>query len=308
MLPTKIMQLDYQDFSQIVVDSIPDILKYQEDRDISFSCVLGKLRNGCLAGSIIANQLNITMGVYYSPRKMLNFDIEHFLPQEIMVKIKANEVVHILFVDSICGTGDTVVEVKKVMKEAYGENVVLHTYTALCDSRSKSLVDISGLVGEVFFQPPWEWRANTPSTHLDRLLTGNVKGSTEDTYMLGYSSQHCKDAFLMSLGKGVKIKWEVVFELLDTQRQLQSSSGVSTLEVPEKLTFEDARGRYSLLIDEKEKFIKTNGLTHYIENDIVQSIILAQKCPVTHVFYFDGQELNKIYSKHIDKLELLKIM
>lgn len=308
MLPTKVMQLDYQDFSQIVWENIANIIQYEIDNKIKFNAVLGKLRNGCLAASIVANQLQITMGVYYAPRKDLGYPVEFFLPQEVEIKIKAGEVVHILFVDSICGTGQTILEAKKLIADKYGKNVVLHTYCTLCDSRSQNLVDIHGLVSELFFQPPWEWRANTPSTHLDRLMTGNIKGSSENTYMLGYSSQKCKDDFLMSLAKEVKVTWEVVFDLLDIQRQLQSSSGVSSLEVPDNLTFEEARGRFSLLLDEKEEFIKANGLTHYIENDCVQAILLAQRCPVAHIFYFDGQELNKIYSKNVNRLNLISSM
>lgn len=301
MLPTKVMQLDYQDFATIVLDSIPKILTYQKEKEIEFSCVLGKLRNGSVAASIVANELKITMGVYYAPRKILNFKDEVFIPQEILIKLNDNAATHILFVDSISGTGNTIIEAKKIIAEKYGEKIKLHAYSVLCDSRAMHLSDITGIVSERFFQPPWEFMSNTPSSHLDRLSTGNIKGSNEDSYALGYSSQKCKNSFMMAMNKDFNIEWEIVFELLDTQRKLQSSSGVSTVEVPDFLSFEEARGRYALLLSEKEKFITSNGLTHYIENDCVQAMILSEKCPVTHIFYFDGQELSKIYAKNIKK-------
>lgn len=301
MLPTKVIQLDYQDFSTIVWDSIPKILEYQKDNNIHFSCVLGKLRNGSIPASIVANELKITMGVYYAPRIELGFENEVFFPNEFLSKLGDGKVVDVLFVDSISGTGKTIIEAKKIIYENYGDKIKLHTYSVLCDKRAVYLSDITGIISEKFFQPPWEWMSYTPSSHLDRLLTGSIKGSEEDSYALGYASQSCKDSFTMTLSRDFTAKWEVIFELLDTQRQLQSSSGVSTLTVPDNLTFEEARGRFSLLLNEKENFIKSNGLTHYIENDCVQAILLSEKCPVTHIFYFDGQELNKIYARSINK-------
>lgn len=311
MLPTKVMQLDYQDFATLVWDSIPSIVEYQKNKNIKFSCILGKLRNGSLAASILANELQITMGVYYAPRKELNLENEVFIPKETLLKLQnlqQNETVDILFVDSISGTGNTVVETKQMLKSLYGDKLVMHSYSVLCDTKASKVVDIAGLVSEKFFQPPWEWRSYTPSSHLDRLLTGNVKGSNEDSYALGYSSQRCKDNFLMNVGFPFNPQWEVVFELLDVQRQLQCSSGVSSLEVPESLSFEDARGKFSLLLNEKENFIKTNGLTHFIEDDCVQAILLSEKCPVTHILYFDGQELNKVYARNINKEKFINMM
>lgn len=299
MLPTKVTQYDYQDVANIVWNSLDEIKNYQASNQVEFIGVISKIRNGMIAGSIISNELGLSLGSYSRPRDYTNIEKEVFIPKEILEKYNEQENPYILLVDSIGGTGNTILEAKEFIKKQYPKlNIV--SYVAITSSKASKDIDICGLVIDSFIQPPWEWKSYTTQTHLDRLLNGDTKSSTEIDYSLGYSCQRCKDSFLLSLNADFTPKWEIVFDLLDIQRNLPSASGVGNIEVPDFLTFEEARGKYKQLIEEKKKFIFTNGLTHYIEDDWVQAIILSSICPATHVLYFDNKELNKIYAKKID--------
>lgn len=306
MLPTKVTQYDYQDVANIVWNSLDDILNYQKENNVEFIGVISKIRNGMIAGSIISNELCLSLGSYSRPRDYTNIEKEVFIPKEILQKYDEQENPHILFVDSVGVTGSTTIEAKEFIKSKYPKLKII-TYVAISSLIASKDIDISGLIIDSFIQPPWEWKSYTTQTHLDRLLSGNTKSSTEKDYSLGYSCQRCKDQFLLSLNFDFTPKWEIVFDLLDIQRNLPSASGVGNLEAPEYLTFEEARGKYKQLIEEKKKFIFTNGLTHYIEDDWVQAILLSSLCPATHILYFDGKELNKIYSKHVNKEKFIEL-
>jgi hypothetical protein len=300
MLPTKVIQFDYQDVANLVWNTIDDIKLYSEKKNIEFKGIIAKSRNGLFPGSILANELQLPLNFYNAPRAELVCDKQLFLTDEMKRIYDSEEKIDLLFVDSICGTGDTLNAAKEYIQEHYPK-INIHTYVTICDKISEDMVDIISLVTERYIQPPWEWKSYTPQSHLDRLLNGTTKGSKENIYALGYSSQRCKDSFLLTLQGTFEPRWEIVFDLLDVQRNLPSTSGVANLEVPNFLTFEDAKGKYQQLLEEKKKFIFSNGLTHYIEDDWVQAVILSRFCPTTHIIYFDGEDLVKVYAKPIEK-------
>lgn len=304
MLPTKVTQYDYQDVANIVWNSLEAIEDYQKKNNIKFIGVVAKTRNGMIAGSILSNELGVSLGTYSRPRDHTGIEKEIFLPKEILLQYEEQDSPHILFVDSVGGTGETIKEAKEFIKNAYPKLNVF-SYVAIASNSSAKDIDLCGIIVDSFIQPPWEWKSYTTQSHLDRLISGKTKNLPEIDYSLGYSSQRCKNNFLLSLNRDFEAKWEIVFDLLDIQRNLPSASGVANVEVPEYLTFSEAKGKYKQLIEEKKKFIFSNGLTHYIEDDWVQAILLSSLCPATHVLYFDGHELVKVYAKTVSKEALI---
>lgn len=306
MLPTKVIQFDYQDVANLVWNSFDDIRNYQLDKNISFSGIIAKSRNGLIPGSILSNELGLPLGFYNAPRDTVLSQKEVFLSEEILRKYNTNNNMDLLFVDSISGTGDTVCAAKEYIENKY-PGIRIHSYITICDKISYSKIDLTSLVTEKYIQPPWEWKSYTPQSHLDRLLAGTTKGSSEQINSLGYSSQRCKESFLLTLSTPFNPPWEIVFDLLDIQRNLSSVSGISNLQVPHFLTFEEAKGKFNQLIVEKQKFIFSNGITHYIEDDWVQAVLLSSICPTTHIIFFDGEDLVKIYAKPLNKESFVKI-
>jgi len=306
MLPVKVLQMDYQDFGNLVWDHFELIENFQLEKKIKFDGVIAKLRNGTIPGSIISNHFSIPMGVLNAPRKTNFENYELFLPLELRAKSQNSEL-NLLYVDAICGTGETLSEVKRFFNTNYS-NINLHTYSTLVDTKANNKPDISGILHTSYFQPPWEWRSFTPQTHLDRLLSNNIKASDETSYALGFSSNDCKSVFEQSLGKKLHGEWIEIFDNEGIERKILSTSGISSIDLPKDgLTIELCKTRFSPLIDEKVKFITSNGLTHFIEKDWAQSLIISEKTPTCHVLFFDGKNLIKIYGKTLDKKKIISL-
>lgn len=294
MLPIQVFQIDYQDISNIVSMHIDSIFDYQRDNNIVFDCVLAKLRNGTIPGSMIANYLQIPMGVIEATRE--NKECSMFLPIEIVNKIHNNEIVNILFTDGICGTGKTLALIKEyISTHSFSKNINLVTYCTFIDNKANTKPDISGLVVvDKFIQPPWEWRSYTPQVHLDRLSTNDIKGSEEKEFCFGFFDKDTKNSFL-SLQDDIVLEWDMIF--LNNESKTNTASGVSSyLEIPEKITITECLTKYKNLIQEKVDFINSNGLTHYIDKDINQAIVLANKCPICHILYIENNKIFRLFS------------
>lgn len=304
MLPTKVFQLDYQDFANLVWSHLDVIEEYQLKNGIKFDCVLAKLRNGTVPGSIISTYLNLPLAVIEMPRNESPENFRVFWPSSILEK---KEKINVLYVDSICGTGQTVSLLKQHFVNQNKFNIVTHA--TLVDVKAKVKPDIIGTLEERFIQPPWEWTSFTPQAHLDRLASNSIKASMEDKYCIGFSSKQCKDNFEEEFELNFLDSWTRVFEYsTDSYARVKTTSGISTIEIPEDgFNMHDAKNMYKILISEKVEFIQRGGITHFIENDWVQAVLVSQNCPVCHVIFFDGEHLHKIYAKSYSAQKLANL-
>lgn len=301
MLPQKVFQLDYQDFSELVWRDFSKIDSYQIEKNLQFDMVLAKLRNGTVPGSIVATYLNLPMGVIEAPR---NIEIEKFrifFPYEIEEKLKNKQSVNILFVDSICGTGKLLSQITQYIKQSpYHSLLNLTTYCTITDTQAKIKPDITGLLQDRYIQPPWEWRTFTPQTHLDRLEANDSKASEENKYALGFCSEQCQREIEALLEQPYEAQWIQVFN--EAEQRVQSASGVSSMMIPQKpITLEEGKNKFRKFIQEKAEFIQANGLTHFIETDLIQAMLIAQLCPVSKIIYLNNELLFRIYANEIDK-------
>lgn len=269
MLPLKAKQYDYNDFAeQVLLDS--EKLPMKE-----FDVVLGVLRNGVIPASILATRFHLPMGVLDCPRQ-LEKPASLLIPNHLGDPFRMN----ILVADTICGSGFRLEKIKNFLNE---HNYQFKTYCTMVDANAKTKPDFSGLVDdEYFFQPPWEWTAYTPQSHLDRLERG-IKGSKEDRYCIGASTRQTYKAICSTYNVGENFfPWIRIF---------------SEDEIPEGFTFLEARTTHNALIVEKSNFIKDHGITHFIESDWVQASIISELCPVSEIIYYDGESLHRIRAR-----------
>ncbi len=274
VLPNHVLQMDYDSFAEFVLKDLDEISKH------SFDCVIGKLRNGIIPASIIANRLQKPMGVIEIPRDN-NIAPNIYIPQEILSKKNKQDIVF-LYVDSICSSGISLKASKQYFEQ---EHLKMISYATFIHENASTLPDIYTRIEKKFVQPPWEWLSYTPQAHLERLETGNIKGSTEDYYCIGFSSAICK---------------EMIYEIHNLDDNTFPWAKVYESNLEEDFTYDEAITIYKSYITDKEQFVKDNGITHFIEHDWVQAILLSELCPVTEIIYFDGSGLHKIYSKKID--------
>lgn len=301
MLPTKVLQLDYQDVANMIWTHLDYIIDYQKNNNIKFDLILAKLRNGALAGSILANYFQIPMGVIEMPRKTNPSDFRIFFSSDVEKKLKEGKLINILFVDGICGTGKTLNELKLYVKtHQYADQIRLITYCTLVDSNAKTKPDIIGLeIIDRFIQPPWEWRSFTPQAHLDRLEEGNIKASNEIEFCVGFSSEKVSQLVKESFNEEFEFDWSIVFS--GSEKKNITSDIFSVDKLSNRITLEECKTKYKKLVEEKIFFVKQNGLTHFIEDDINQAILISQSCPVCHVIYLEDNNMFKIFAKEIGK-------
>ncbi len=277
-LPEKVFQIDYNSFSQLVE------LDLHQLHNKHFDCVIGKLRNGIFPASIIATRTFKPLGVIEVSRNK-NEDPLLFLPSEFQNIPKKDFT--ILLVDSICGSGFSMEKSIRFLKK---EGYKFITYATFSDYKSKIIPDIIGRYEERFIQPPWEWTTFTPQSHLDRILNGN-KGSKEDMYCIGFSSDFCHQLFYEYHDLKEYFSWEKIYDG----------------DTVDSSTIEEMKTVHYSIIESKSEFIKNNGITHFIEDDQNTAIILSELCPVSNIIYFDGSNIHKIFSTKIDINELLKL-
>ena len=305
MLPNKVMQLDYNKFNSFVLRDLYQIQKH------NFTYVVGKIRNGVFPASIIANKCNKELFFLSIPKNNKNIEFQDIdslshvenkernndsnigepqllIPNYLFNDIKAEETT-LLLVDSICGTGETLLTGKKYL-ESLGYNVI--TYATLVDLNTKYKPDIYGLLDDKFFQPPWESRSFTPQSHLERLAES--KSNILDAYScIGFSSRLCQLNFFDTYNLKVDIPYMKVFSESDGNQS--------------DFTYKEANTVYKNFMEEKANYIKNNGITHFIESDWVQSIILSEKCPITEIIYFSGEDLHRQIGVRVDIKEIINL-
>lgn len=292
MLPAKVFQINYQDYSFLVFKDIEKIKQWERSNK-SFDFILGKIRNGVFSSSIIANDLQIPMGVFEAPRHMEYKDYRVFLPYNISKDKKYT----VLVVDSLCGTGGTLKNIKKFLEENYPLFEVI-TYCPITDISAHTKPDILSLEINEFIQPPWELRAFTPQAHLDRLENYDIKASPEKENCVGFSNFQIQNEIEDFLG--YSFFWNLNFE--KEYEKINSTSGISVLNLDNTTldSIEDLKTTYSNLLKFKENFIKENGITHFFESNLKQALLLSQMCSVTKIIYFEKDLCFKIQSFETD--------
>ena len=304
MLPIKTHQLSYQDFSNLVWRDFKKLEEFQSKLNLKFDIVISKLRNGVIPGSIVANQLALPLITIEAPRNIPASDYEVLAPKKVLEKLKKG--CNILFVDGICGTGETLKNVKDFLTDKFPKSKNF-SYCTLVDKKAIHQPDVIGFLGDDFLQPPWEWRSFTPQTHLERLEQGNIKASSELNYYIGFGSHKCKQSFDLAANSIINPNWINIFNLDLYQNKIMSTSGISTLEFPSSFALDDLHGKFNSLIKEKAEFIKTFGFTHFIEDDFFVALMLSEKCPVTNIIYLDKTKLYKIYGHQIPANDIINL-
>lgn len=292
MLPSKVFQINYQDYSFLVLKDMEKIKQWEKSNKI-FDFILGKTRNGVFSSSIIANELQIPMGIFEAPRHMDYKDYRVFLPHSINNEKEYT----VLVVDSLCGTGGTLKNIKKYLEENYPLFKVI-TYCPITDINSHTKPDILSLEINEFIQPPWELRAFTPQAHLDRLENYDIKGSLEKENCVGFSDFKVQEQIESFLG--YSFFWNLNFA--KEYEKINSTSGISVLSFEEENlnSIQELKTTYINLLKFKEQFIKENGITHFIESNLKQALLLSQMCSITKIIYFEDDTCFKIQAFETD--------
>lgn len=289
MLPSTVFQINYQDYAYLVLNDLEKIKKLQKDK--SFDFVLGKTRNGVFSASIIANELQLPMGVIEAPRHVNFSDYRIFFPHEI----EENKTYKVLVVDSLCGTGKTLKSIKKYINEKY-HLLEIVTYCPITDINAETKPDILSLEVNDFIQPPWELKSFTPQSHLDRLENSDIKSSSERENCVGFSDfviQNSVENFL-----GYSFFWNINFQ--KEYEKINPISCESILSQIESDSIKQLKTTYMDILKLKESFIKENGVTHFFDSNLKQALLLSQMCPVTKILYFENNICFKIQAFETD--------
>lgn len=286
MLPSKVFQINYQDYSFLVLKDLEKI-KLWEKENGNFDFILGKIRNGIFCSSIIANELQIPMGIFEAPRHMDYQQYRLFLPNEI----KEDKKYKVLVVDSLCGTGETLKNIRKKIQESY-PLLEMVTYCPITDIKSHTKPDILSLEINEFIQPPWELKSFTPQSHLDRLETYDIKASPEKENCIGFSELKLQKNIENFLG--YSFFWNLNFEEEYEKIKLNGDMVNVGTDVYTFNSLQSLKNNHMNFLKLKEQFIKDNGITHFFENDLKQALILSQMCCVTNILYFENDICFKI--------------
>lgn len=316
MLPPKAIQLNYQDFSQLVWKDLEKINIFLSKKNISLNLIISKLKNGTYVGNILSNYYNVPI-YFLEPN---NNSYELLLSQSFFNQIKeirkdkqSELKINVLLVDSVSSSGNTFKKMKDYLNSNFPEFNVFTYCPLICNTTTTNFpFDITGYIEPNFIQTPWEWTSFTPDSHLFYLMH-NMNLDNEDkpsSYYYGFSSSDVYDEFV----NYTKFELENSFKIFESSinnKQIQSSSGVSNIVINNnidlsQLNYIQYYNKYKKIIDEKVNFILINGITHYIEENLIEALLISNLTPVTHVVHYANNSICKLntqlFNKNLDYL------
>ena len=293
MLPLKAIQLSYQDVGDIVWSHKQKISKFCEQKSIQFDLVVSKLRNGVYAGSIISTYLHLPMGVIEvnpadgTTTMLWPLDIDR------------DKQLNILVVDTTCNTGTSLNDMfQGILREQ--PNAKIYTYATLVAANCPETM-FPNIVGEVisdFIQPPWEWLSFTPSSHLERLESGNEHQFNGKDYFITFSSQEAFELLSVQLSKNIDSNKVKIYQNYAANKNVsRSNSGLSSIDLNNyrQKGLDVYFGPIKRVIKDKVDYIKKNGVSHFVEESLEEAVLLSSECPVTHILYIEKGHLYKIH-------------
>lgn len=290
MLPLNAKQISYQDVGDTVWKHKQIIEKYAQENGISFDLIISKLRNGIHAGSIISTYLRLPFGVVEVNPADGTTSI--LWPTDV----NRNRELNILAVDTVSNSGTSLQDmVAGILKEQ--PNAKVHTYATFVAAKSVYRPSIQGEIIAEYIQTPWEWLSYTPSSHLERLENNNDSIFSGNHNFVAISSQEALDKLEILADKKISNHSIMVYQNYAANKNVaRSQSGLSTLDVNlyRNKGIDVYFGPLKRVIEDKVLFITKNGVTHFIEDNLEEAVVIAQKCPVTHVLYIEKQHLIRI--------------
>ncbi len=272
MLPTKVRQIDYVEI-QSIIDKICD----EKFISMNFDCVFTDSISGTFVASLISKKINIPM--IYSGNKNYEQLIDY------------NK---IILVDLIC-YDDNLNSIKKILSDTYS-NKEFFTLGVLIDDTNSSF-DFIGLKDNIYYLTPWNIGSYTPNAHLERLLENSKTSYKKQQSFIGISSKKCFETISLYQGKLLINSDYSIFDE-DIYKKV-SSSQINTSEKDNTTTIQDYYLRNKPYFLDKIDFINNNGITHFYEDSIKDSIIIAYNCPITNVFFIEGNSVYSIKSKNL---------
>lgn len=296
MLPLNAKQISYQDVGNTVWKHKQVIEKYAQDKGISFDLVISKLRNGIHAGSIISTYLRLPFGVVEVNPADGTTSI--LWP----IDVNRNKQLNILAVDTVSNSGTSLQDmVAGILKEQ--PNAKVHTYATFVAAKSLYRPSIQGEIITEYIQTPWEWLSYTPSSHLERLENNNDSVFSGTSNFVAISSQEALEKLEIIAGKKISSSSIMVYQNYAANKNIaRSQSGLSTLNVSayRNKGIDVYFGPLKRVIEDKVLFITKNGVTHFIEDNLEEAIVIAQRCPVTHVLYIEKEHLVRVSNYDYD--------
>lgn len=290
MLPLNAKQISYQDVGDTVWKHKQIIEKYAQENGISFDLIISKLRNGIHSGSIISTYLRLPFGVVEVNPADGTTSI--LWPTDV----NRNRELNILAVDTVSNSGTSLQDmVAGILKEQ--PNAKVHTYATFVAAKSVYRPSIQGEIIAEYIQTPWEWLSYTPSSHLERLENNNDSIFSGNHNFVAISSQEALDKLEILADKKISNHSIMVYQNYAANKNVaRSQSGLSTLDVNlyRNKGIDVYFGPLKRVIEDKVLFITKNGVTHFIEDNLEEAVVIAQKCPVTHVLYIEKQHLIRI--------------
>jgi hypothetical protein len=93
--------------------------------------------------------------------------------------------------------------------------------------------------------------------------------------------------------------WYMIFQ--DKDDKVMTPSRISTHVVPSNMTLIEAKTKYKNITKEKIDFINLHGLTHFIESNLEQAILLSNASPLCHILFYTDNTFYNIFVREVDK-------
>lgn len=290
MIPTKVLQLDYQDLGDLVQNHISKIVEHEKSNNLKFDAILSNYENSTFVGSILSKYLNIPNISYI----FVNDKVSFFPTTPNIYK-------NILFVEILC-VDKMFSEHKQELENQFKEAKIC-SYAPLVSKKLISIPNITGLVSEDYFMTPWLWNSFTPQSHLDRISNNDIKEFDKDSIHFGFSSENCFKSLEDIIEKPISKEWINIISI----DKLQSTSQIGTMEDLNNKSFNDYHQKYHKYIEEKSSIIKENGVTHFFEENINQIFLLSESCPTVHFYYISNGYVYKLKASKILKQDIFNL-
>lgn len=283
----------YNEFEKIIEQSKETLVNYVKKHNIKFDYILSASKEDHIFNSMLSVDLDIES-------LFLNKMDDCFKIKDVLDKIKnTKNTLNILLVQSIFNEQDNI-DLSEILKKS--NLYVLAAFANNNEINNKSVIEVEKLiiVNETKtndIKMPWDRSQFTPLNQLEKfqdIIRVNINQNNK--YFFGFSSSDFKrefDIYFPEWKKVENISFQEQSEFNEVKKQnlFYKINSIQEYEILNKD-----------IIANKITFIEENGITEYIEENLIQAIILSSKIKVARIIFLEDGKLYAFNSNVVKNL------
>lgn len=288
-----IKNISYSDYENILNNDRENIISYENNNNIIFNYFISVSKEDHIMNSILSLELQRSSIFLNLIDDEIIFKNLSDIISHNNIKNNSPQKINILLLQSILD-----IEIyNNILEFLQDKNINLYLYSSTTKNLTYNNMNIFyGNFYQNDIRFPWDKSQFTPINELEK-LSGNIRVELNDNnkYFLGFSSS--------DLLQEVKIQIPHLknFDSISFQDKEFHNEVIKKDNFYHMHLIEEYELLNKVILHEKINFIEKSGLTHYIESNFQQALLLSQYVKITSILYYEDHTL---YQVNLNKTNL----